>query len=71
MPRISGEQLKRAFEAKPKAVSKDLGEALRDFGYPSATDEWVEKEIRRLLEGGKPRGGPSLFLAKWLEEGID
>lgn len=71
MPRISGEALKKAFEVEPKAVSKGLGELLRDFGYPSATDKWVEGEIRRLLEGGEPGGEPSIFLAEWLEEGID
>ena len=49
MPEVIVEKLKADFQAKPKAVSKVVGDALREFGYTSITDEWVEIEIRRLL----------------------
>ena len=71
MPEISADKLKSDFQVMPKAVSKVLGNALRDFGYSSVTDEWVEVEIKRLLDGGEPKGGPSMFLTRWLKDGID
>ncbi len=49
MPQVAVEKLKADFQARPKAVSKVLGDTLREFGYTSITDEWVEIEIRRLL----------------------
>ena len=71
MPEISAEKLKSDFQAHPKAVSKVLGDSLRDFGYP-VTDEWVENEINSLLAGNEPSNlGPAMFLKRWLEEGID
>ena len=71
MPQVPGEKLKADFQVKPKTVSKVLGNALRDFGYTSITDEWVEAEIRRLLDGGEAKGGPSKFLVGWLKDEID
>ena len=35
MPGASAEKLKSDFKAFPKAVSKLLGDALREFGYSS------------------------------------
>ena len=71
MPQVTVEKLKADFQASPKTVSKMLGNALREFGYTDITDEWVETEIRRLLDGGETKGGPSLFLLGWLKDGID
>jgi len=71
MPQVTAEKLKAYFQAMPKALSKVLGKALRDFGYTSITDEWVEAEIRRLLDGGEAKGGPSKFLVGWLKDEID
>ena len=78
MPEVAAEKLKGDFEARPKALSKVLGDALREFGYTrefgyanTITDEWVETEIRRLLGGGEAKVGPSLFLVGWLNNGID
>jgi len=70
MPKISAERLREVFHLNPKSVSEMLGDRLRDSGY-SVTYDWVEKEIRRLLDGEQPKGGPSMLLAKWLEEGIE
>lgn len=67
---ITPEQLKKAFSNDPKTTSKALADSLRDFGY-SVTDEWVEEETKRLLNNEAPRGGPALFIKRWLEEGID
>lgn len=79
MPEVTVEKLKADFQASPKAVSKVLGDALREFGYArefgyttSITDEWVETEITRLLDdGGEAKDGPSLFLVGCLKDGID
>lgn len=49
MAQATAEELKADFQARPKAVSKILGDVLREFGYTSISDEWVEIEIRRLL----------------------
>jgi len=38
---------------------------------PGITDEWVEAEIRRLLDGGEAKGGPSRFLVGCLKDEID
>ncbi len=71
MPRVTVEKLKADFQSRPKTVSKMLGNALREFGYTDITDEWVETETRRLLDGGEAKGGPSMFLLGWLKDGID
>ena len=68
---ITAEQLKRTYKDDPKTISHALAETLRDFGYSSTTDEWVREEVDRLLSGEEPRGGPSMFLKGWLEEGIE
>ena len=73
MPRTSPEELKKAFDLDPKRVSHILAKVLHEFGYSDLTDDWVEEEIRSLLEekGETYRGGPSMFLQEWLKEGID
>jgi hypothetical protein len=78
MSEVTAEKLKADFQASPRAVSKVLGDALREFGYArelgyttSITDEWVETEIRRLLGGGEAKEGPSLFLVGCLKDDID
>ncbi len=78
MPEVTVEKLKADFRARPKAMSKVLGNALRDFGYTrefgyntTITNEWVETEIRRLLDGSEAKEGPSMFLLGWLKDGID
>jgi len=70
MPKITAERLRVLLKLCPKSVCQILGDALRDFGY-SVTNDWVEKEVKRLLDGEQPRGGPSILLATWLEEGIE
>ncbi len=70
MPSLSAEELKRAFKQDPLGISKVLGSALRDFGY-SVTDDWVREEITRQDKGEKPQGGPGMFLAGWLKDGIE
>lgn len=68
---MTAEQLKDAFGIAPIGVSRRLADALREFGYSQLTDEWTEQEIKRLLEGGEPKGGPSMFLATWFKDGVD
>ncbi len=68
---LTGERIKELFQDDPKKTSHALGLTLRDFGYKTYTDALVKAEIKRLLAGEEPRGGPSMFLAKWLKEGID
>ena len=67
---ITAEQLKVMYKSSPVEVSKSLAESLRDFGYP-ITDEWVQEEISKLLKGDESAGGPSMFLARWLKDGVD
>jgi len=77
MSQVTVEKLKADFQARPKTVSRMLGNALREFGYTrefghtDITDEWVEAEIRRLLDGGEAKGGPSRFLVGCLKDEID
>ncbi len=78
MTEVTVEKPKTDFQASPGAANKVLGNALREFGFTrefgyttTVTDEWVETEIRRLLDGGEAIGGPSLFLVGWLGDGID
>ncbi len=68
---ISAERLTSGFKANPTEIAHALGESLRDFGYPSITDDWVETEIKMLLDGGDPGTAPSMFLFKWLKDGIE
>ena len=63
-------QLKSSFLAEPTKTAHALGVVLRDFGY-NVNDAYVEAEVKRLLAGGEKQGGPSMFLAGWLEEGLD
>jgi hypothetical protein len=72
MPRLTGEQLKERFKAAPKETSAMLGWMLRDFGYPNATDEAVEKEINAQLAGAKPCNlNYGLWLQTYLRDGVD
>jgi len=68
---LTAEQLKRAYQNNPDGTSHALAESLREFGYSSVTDDWVKEEVGRLINGGEPSGGPSVFLAGWLKDGID
>lgn len=67
---MKANQLGANFTAEPKKVARELANALKDFGY-SVTDDWVEQEVRRLLAGGTPTSGPSVFLNRWLTEEVE
>ena len=55
-----------------KTVAHSFGLSLRDFGYSSVTDSYIEEEITRLLQPGEmPKGGPSGFIKGWLDNGVD
>ena len=69
MTQLTAKELRHGFESKPQEVAHILGHALRDFGYP-VTDDYVAQEAKRLLTGEAARGGPSLFLSRWLQYGI-
>ena len=71
MRELTGDQLREAFEERPEHVAGTLASALKDFGYSSLTTEYVQEEMQRLIAGGTPKGGPSMFLKGWLDEGID
>ena len=68
---LTSEQVKQAWKDTPKILTQGFGDMLRGFGYDSLTNEYVETEIKRLLEGGEPKGGPSMFISGWLTEGVD
>ena len=63
-------QIKRIWEKNPDSVIKSFTIALAGFGY-TLTPDYVEGEIRRLYAGGKPKGGPSMFIDGWLKNGLD
>ena len=46
-----------------KALYQDLSES-----YPSFTYAWLLTEADRLIAGGQPGGGPSMFLHRYLIE---
>ena len=67
---ISAEELKELWERDPEHLANALASVLQDFGYTSCTKQYVKVEIQRLYDGGSPQGGPSMFLAEWIEGGI-
>lgn len=67
---LTADQIKNLFRNEPDKTSHALALTLRDFGYP-ITDDWVKGEVERLLNNGEPKGGPSFFLKRWLEDGVD
>jgi len=67
---LTAEQIKRAWELNPDSLAHNMGLTLGDFGY-GVTDEWVKAELTRLMAGEPAKGGPSMFLAHWIKEGID
>jgi len=72
MPRFTGEQLKAQFKIDPKGISHMLGAMMRDFGYPNATDEAVEKEINAQLGGAEPCNlNYGLWIQTYLRDGVD
>jgi len=45
-----------------------MGNALRDFGYPSVTDESVREKTEALLKGDKASDVISMFIRDWLRD---
>ena len=68
---MNPELIRRRWEENPRRVARAFTTTLRDFGYSSLTQDWVETEIKRLYEGEEPKAGPSMFLKSWLEDGLD
>ena len=66
---LTPERIKALLAADPKRVAFAFQATLRDFGY-DVRAAYVETEAKRLLEGGRPKGGPSMFIAGWLKEGM-
>lgn len=72
MPRFTGAQLKAQFEIDPKGIAHMLGAMMRDFGYPNASDEAVEKEITAQFNGSQPCNlNYGLWLFSYLRNGVD
>ena len=72
MPRFTGEELKEQFKKDPKGISHMLGAMMRDFGYPNATDEVVEREINSQLAGAEPCNlNYGLWVQTYLRDGVD
>lgn len=67
---LTANRIKEMWNISPTKLAGALAETLADFGYP-VTADWVETEIERLYAGGKATGGPSMFIAKWLENGVE
>ena len=68
---MDADEVKKMWEANKSYVAHQFGEALRDFGYASVTDDWAETEVERLYAGGEAKGGPSMFIARWLKDGVE
>ena len=67
---MTAEQIKEAWTNNPDGLAHKLAAGLRGFGY-AVTDEWAKAEITGLMAGEAPRGGPSMFLARWIKNGIE
>ena len=67
MPQVPAEKLRILLQANPKIVSKKLAYTFRQLGYTNVTDEWVETEIRRLLDFNQSKGRAYTFLA-WMAQ---
>jgi len=67
---MSAEHIKRMWQANPERVAGAFAKVLADFGYP-VDQVYVKGELQRLYDGGTPRGGPSMFLARWIKNGIE
>ena len=50
----------------PASVAVELAKYLEDFGY-HVFPGWVKTEVDRLLRGGEPAGGLSVFLRDWVD----
>ena len=70
MTTLTPEKIKAIYETNPQVLARALLGVLKDFGY-TVTADYVAVEIKRLYEGGEPKGGPSMFISNWLKEGID
>ena len=68
---MNAAQIKTMWDKDPNAVAHALSATLRDFGYSAADDTYVKAEITRLYAGEAARGGPSMFIKRWLDKGID
>jgi len=66
---ITAKHIREIWESDPKNVARHFTAILKDFGY-SVTPDYAEDEIRRLYAGGSPKGGPSMFIDRWLKDGI-
>ena len=53
--------MERELEELVTAAWKDLRQS-----YSTLTLEWLQAEAERILNGEKPRGGPSMFLEGYL-----
>ena len=70
MAHLTGDQLKAAFKRDGAGTARILQKSLQEFGYPISL-EYTIKEMDRLVAGGDPKGGPSMFLSGWLKDGTD
>ena len=66
----TAEQLQAIAKDDPKALAKAFAASLKDFGYPVDAD-YCQKQIAAFLAWEKPTGGPSMFIHRWLQKGIE
>lgn len=67
---MTPEEIQALWRENPRAVARAFAATLKDFLYPVDQD-YVQAEMERLYAGGAPRGGPSMFLARWIKGGVD
>ena len=66
---MDAEELRHICEIQgefPGVMAVELAKYLEDFGY-HVPPERVKTEVDRLLRGGEPAGGLSVFLRDWLD----
>ncbi len=67
---LSAEHLRRIATEDRNTLVKAFRATLVDFGYP-ITPEYVGGVITAVLAGEKQKGGPAMFIERWLTEGMD
>lgn len=63
--------VKKMWEANKDYVAHQFAQSLQKFGYSSIANDWVKAEIERLYTGGEAKAGPSMFIARWLKDGVE
>lgn len=67
---MEASKLEATWRSNPDSLVLALHEVLVDFGY-GVSEDYVKTAIERFYAGDPATGAPSMFIHKWLREGMD